>query len=351
MNQEKPKVTVITVTYNAAVYIEQTIKSVAEQNYPNLEYIIIDGGSNDGTVDIIKKYQQFVTYWISEPDKGIYDAMNKGIDQATGKWINFMNAGDSFFEKGTVKKVIESTNIDVALIGGDAYLIDGDYKRYDHREGLSAIFNGMPCSHQTLFTSTAIMKNYQFDLNFRISADYDFVLKCHIHGYKFKFLDFPIANYLLGGISDTNGIMARIEDMFIQSRYLTNIAEIYQLHSYARFESYKGSNNRLLVKLLNDLNIEMEKLGLNKKKFALYGYGHVGQMVYVKYKDNIISIFDKDYKKLNEQYGMNIQDISQLKSVQSDFILITVLGREKEIEKYLIDEIGFEKAKIMIFTI
>ena len=88
-------ISVVTVSYNAVATIEQTLLSVINQTYPNIEYIIIDGGSTDGTVDIIKKYADEIVYWISEPDKGIYDAMNKGIKKANGEWINFINAGDS----------------------------------------------------------------------------------------------------------------------------------------------------------------------------------------------------------------------------------------------------------------
>ena len=92
MDSINPKISVVTVSYNAVETIEETILSIINQTYDKVEYIIIDGGSTDGTVDIIKKYADHLAYWVSEPDKGIYDAMNKGIDVATGDYINFMNS-------------------------------------------------------------------------------------------------------------------------------------------------------------------------------------------------------------------------------------------------------------------
>ena len=104
------KVTVITVCYNAETGIEKTIQSVIGQTYQNIEYIIIDGGSKDHTLNIVNKYKDRISKVISEPDKGIYDAMNKGILAATGDWINFMNVGDSFFSPDTLSKVFEKSD-------------------------------------------------------------------------------------------------------------------------------------------------------------------------------------------------------------------------------------------------
>ena len=101
-----PKITIVTISYNIVTYIEKTILSVVNQTYPNIEYIVIDGGSTDGTLDVIKKYSDKITYWVSESDKGIYDAMNKGIDAATGDWINFMNAGDVFYHNNVIDEII-----------------------------------------------------------------------------------------------------------------------------------------------------------------------------------------------------------------------------------------------------
>ena len=121
------KISVVTVCYNAAVSIEQTMLSVLGQSYPDIEYIVIDGGSTDGTVDIIKKYADRLAYWVSEPDKGIYDAMNKGIAAATGSYINFMNSGDSFYDNRVVEAVVPYLSSDMkAVIYGNAAICNGE---------------------------------------------------------------------------------------------------------------------------------------------------------------------------------------------------------------------------------
>lgn len=123
-----PKITVVTVCYNAVDTIEKTILSVISQTYNNMEYIIVDGASTDGTVDIVKKYEDRITRWISEPDKGIYDAMNKAIDLATGDWINFINTGDVLYND-TVFSEIFKTPIEptISFIYSDFYVLNGHY--------------------------------------------------------------------------------------------------------------------------------------------------------------------------------------------------------------------------------
>ena len=114
----QPKLTIITVTYNAERFLEPTIKSIAAQTYPNIEYVIVDGGSKDGTVDIIKKYPQVVTNYISEPDNGLYDAMNKGIKKATGDYLLFLNSDGYLYEQETLKKMAKSS-VNANIIYGD----------------------------------------------------------------------------------------------------------------------------------------------------------------------------------------------------------------------------------------
>ena len=104
--QLQPTFSIITITYNAVRLVEQTLLNVLSQSYPNIEYIVIDGGSTDGTADIIRRYESGLAYWVSEPDKGIYDAMNKGLQKATGDYVWFINAGDTLCSSDTVQSVV-----------------------------------------------------------------------------------------------------------------------------------------------------------------------------------------------------------------------------------------------------
>lgn len=347
-----PKITVVTVTYNAERYLEQTIQSIISQDYKNIEYIVIDGGSDDGTVEIIKQYNSYIDYWISESDNGIYDAMNKAIDKATGKWINFMNAGDVFFDKNTISKIISNIDIDSDLIAGDICYIKNDSKEYKVARTHQKAFDGMFCFHQSLFTKVDIMKKYKFDTNFKIAGDYDFVLKCYIKNHKFQYLSFPFANFLYGGISETDSIRARIEDMFIQSKYIDNINDIYKSYTYGIFKSLENNdNNTVFTKLLNNLFEQFEELELSKKRFVLYGYGNVGKIVYSRFKDNIIFVVDKNYSIINQEENIEVFDINKLLDIEYDYILISVLGANNSIENYLEKGFNIAKNKIMKITV
>ena len=134
-------ISIVTVSYNAVLTIEQTILSVINQTYPNVEYIIIDGGSTDGTVDIIKKYADKIAYWVSEPDKGIYDAMNKGGLKATGDFIQFLNAGDWFENEYVIEKIFKDWYKRVDVIYGDMIIRRSDGVYYAKAQDLSHFEN------------------------------------------------------------------------------------------------------------------------------------------------------------------------------------------------------------------
>lgn len=197
-----PLISIITVSYNTVKTIEETILSVLNQTYPNIEYIIIDGGSTDGTLDIIKKYQDKITYWVSEPDKGIYDAMNKGTLKATGEWLNFMNAGDTFYDEQVLEKVFKDNDwSDTDVIYGDVII------KYSKKEKLKKVWpltqleKGMPFCHQSSFVRTTLQKQFLFNTNYKICADYDFFYTLYKKKFYFKYTNILIAKFLNGGVS------------------------------------------------------------------------------------------------------------------------------------------------------
>lgn len=188
------KISVITVCYNAVDTLEATMQSVLEQTYRDIEYIIIDGGSTDGTIDIIRKYEDCIAYWVSEPDKGIYDAMNKGIKVATGEWVNFMNAGDRFVNEKILDRIFEK-NIPqiVDVIYGNTLM------RYMKRmiavkvKELDYMRIGMPFCHQSSFVHNNVIEI--FDTSYRIAADYKFFYEFYLEKgvNAFMYIDMPIA--------------------------------------------------------------------------------------------------------------------------------------------------------------
>lgn len=191
----KPKVSVVTVSYNAVSSIESTILSVINQTYSNIEYIIIDGGSRDGTVEIIKKYASRISYWISEPDKGIYDAMNKGIDKANGEWVNFMNAGDSFYEVSTIESFMDKVSLSADIAYGDTMILYSMGKVLEKAKPLNLIKERMVFGHQATFVKAYLLKQFKFDTSYRSSGDYHFFYQMYMKKYFFEYIPIVVANY------------------------------------------------------------------------------------------------------------------------------------------------------------
>ncbi|GAB6011243.1 glycosyltransferase [Viscerimonas tarda] len=205
----KPLISIITVTYNAATVLEETLLSVIKQTYNNIEYIVIDGGSTDGTVDIIKKYADKISYWVSEPDKGIYDAMNKGIDRASGDWINFMNAGDSFTTNDVLEKVFENNNYpDIDVVYGDSVQIDEIGNRVTVNAGTdSKLLRKYPTyRHGASFVRASLHKEVKFDLSLsnklHYALDYNCIYQLFKMGKTFKKVDVNVLVYAIEGASN-----------------------------------------------------------------------------------------------------------------------------------------------------
>ncbi len=198
---DKPFISVITIVFNGEKEIEKTIQSVLEQSYKNFEYIIIDGGSTDSTIDIIKQYENKVDYWLSEPDHGIYDAMNKGIELAGGEWIIFMNAGDYFFEKDILSRVFSINLASYDLVYGHCEVRYEGYAKIIQARPLHDLWTGMNFYHQSSFVKTALMKQYKFNTRYKIAADFDFVYQIFLKKHAFKDIDITISSFDAGGVS------------------------------------------------------------------------------------------------------------------------------------------------------
>jgi glycosyltransferase involved in cell wall biosynthesis len=183
-----PKISVVTPSFNQAAYLERTIRSVIDQQYPNLEYIIIDGGSVDGSVEIIKKYEPYLTYWISERDNGQVDAINKGLRRATGEWVAWQNSDDIYYP-GALDELAEAIRIhpEASLIIGDLMLIDHDEKkirdvRYIKPEYHALLAEGMLIANQSSFWRRELHEKIGYlDENYHCSFDYEWFLRVAEH--------------------------------------------------------------------------------------------------------------------------------------------------------------------------
>jgi glycosyltransferase involved in cell wall biosynthesis len=212
------KISVVTVCYNAASTLENTILSVLHQTYSNIEYIIIDGGSTDGSVEIIKKYSNRLFYWISEPDKGIYDAMNKGGLKATGDFIQFLNSGDILYNaevlSNVAKKILDSK---CDVIYGDMVYVRNCGHFLAKPLPINKFDSTFPIFHPSTFVSTSIFKELLFDVNYRIAADFDFLRKVYYKGFKFSYLNKdPLVIFdAIDGVSSRNILRSWEEAEFV----------------------------------------------------------------------------------------------------------------------------------------
>lgn len=199
-----PLISVITVVFNGDKFLEQTILSVINQTYANVEYIIIDGASTDGTYDIIKKYDDRIDYWISEADSGIYDAMNKGIALAQGELIGIINS-DDWYEDYTISEIVENYRNNPKID-----IFHGLHKLWDASELMGIIghtnsfLNYGMISHPSCFIKNEIYKKQGvYDTRFKIAADYELMLRLNSKKMNFHFIEKVLANFRNCGLSNT----------------------------------------------------------------------------------------------------------------------------------------------------
>ena len=233
MNQ--PLISIVTIVYNGARQLEKTIESVLYQTYPHIEYIIVDGGSTDGTLAIIKSYENRLAKWISEPDKGIYDAMNKGIDLATGKWINFMNCGDQFISENVVEKISKYLGEAHDIVYGDAIVLYPTFNTKLKTTPVRKLWKGMSFCHQAAFVRTALMKEFKFDLSYKVSGDFDFLYRMHVAKKEFFHVKEDVCYY-----DYKEGTSKKMVILSAKERQKSVLREGFNLKKWLYYASYKN---------------------------------------------------------------------------------------------------------------
>ena len=213
-------VTIITVVYNGEKYLEQTINSVINQTYKNIEYIIIDGGSTDQTLNIIKNYQDNITYWISEKDEGLYDAMNKGIKLAHGELIGMINS-DDWYELDTVETMVKSyiEYPKKSIFHANRFDIDENEKRTlkkFHPSNFKFKYYAMTYHHPSMFITKEEYNKHLYNINLAALSDYQFVLETFLQDTNaMHYLNKAVVNYRLDGVSASRSLFQGLKEGYI----------------------------------------------------------------------------------------------------------------------------------------
>lgn len=222
---------VVTVTYNAEETLERTLKSVQKQTWPEVEHIVVDGNSTDGTIDLIRRYEWPGMKWVSEPDKGLYDAMNKGAAMATGDYLCFLNAGDTFYAKVTVEKLFRSVPEGEApdILYGETDIVDDEgkflhFRRLQTPEKLewTSFKQGMLVCHQAFIVRRAIFEPY--DLSYRFSSDVDWCIRMMKKAKSIYNTHYTLINYLKEGMTTANRNASLKERYRIMNRHYGKIS-------------------------------------------------------------------------------------------------------------------------------
>ena len=233
LSSQAPLVTVVTVVYNNAETVEQTMRSVAGQTYPHVEYIVVDGGSTDGTLDVIRRREEEIDRWVSEPDDGIYDAMNKGIGMASGELIGLLNSDDLYYDN-TIEAVVQAYEAE-----GRPCVLYGDmYKFFDEDEPEAAFFRGdltpqafealdIQLNHPTCFVHRDVYARHgRFDTRYKTGADRELMIRLHRTGVPFRHVRKVLARFRMGGHTSSQTVWEAI-------RAACNMYEYLRKHDYA----------------------------------------------------------------------------------------------------------------------
>lgn len=237
------KISIITVVYNSVAVLQDTIVSVLNQSYNNVEYIIIDGNSTDGTLDVINKYREKISIFVSEPDNGIYDAMNKGIKLSTGSWLLFMNAGDTFYDNKVLENFASGNCEKYDIVYGNALRQFKNTSNLWVPSSLSTMWRKMSFCHQSTFVKVSYHQARLFDENYKLSADYDFFYESYyLLGAKFKHINLLVCRFSMEGKSGIDYIASAKENLMMAHKFKILKSIVYMNLSVL----YRSSIRRLI---------------------------------------------------------------------------------------------------------
>lgn len=338
------KISIITVSLNMVDTIECTIKSVISQECDELEYIVIDGGSDDGTVDIIHKYEDYISYWCSESDNGIYDAMNKGLTVATGDIVAFLNS-DDWYEENALKTV-------TAQFDEETDVLCGQVKAYkkgqligiepNRKIPCEELFMGMCYCHQAIFTRRQVFEQYgYFDTRYMIAADYDWFLKLYVNGIRIKAVDVILANYNKAGISNQRLQTVFSEFYEIGRKALSQnkqMSEDEKRICIARQrENYKSNMAYAIMNVILESAFSNEQKALEKRlsgnRYIIFGTGIRGEKyvkLLLKCHADIQYAWDNNEKLWGTKWNSLFVDKPCRENVKNSIIIVTSVKFKRE---------------------
>ena len=332
------RISVITVVLNGANTIERTIKSVLEQDYHDLEYIIIDGGSVDGTVDIIRKYGDYITYWISEPDGGLYYAMNKGLDVTTGDYVYFLNSGDMLL-RDVIRRIVfylEDGKTD-ALYGNVISRNSGK----EIPPPIDVVYRQIPMCHQALFVKKNAIGKY--DTSYYITADYKMVYELYLNNRQFLYVPIDIAFYEGNGVSDNVVDYCR-EVASVSCEMLDTSMSGFHLRIRQIVDFYIDNNYEIMMRGYDTSGLLADFLKDYKyiyERFVIFGAGRMAKSCRLLIRllaDNVLYIADNDAAKWGSDFeGIEIASPKRLKNEKNICILIMNEKNCEEIKMQLDD--------------
>ncbi len=343
MNCAVSRVSIITVSYNSVKTIELTMQSVLHQSYQDIEYIVIDGASTDGTQKVIEKYADKISYYVSERDDGLYYAMNKGIEKATGDIIGIINSDDWYAETAVedVVKCFNQSNPE-AVYGLTVMVSEDGAERIGKIKQVENFWYQMPFQHPSVFIKKDVYKRLGgFNTNYRVASDYDFLLKCYSENVRFAYCDKVIAYFRRGGISDIHREVGCKEDYRISMSYIDKcpykeliLPRIKESYDWSCFDIALNKKKGMLSKLLYEYFKE------TIMSVSIWGTGVWGEKCYKILKGEGVEIsnfVDNDAAKENmELYGVKIISPKQLHDM-NQYVLIAVKECGEEIRSQLED--------------